>query len=427
MDRVVENDTHDFHWRLSQPESRDFLEGLFPDSLLFGTNTVSHVLHSLRSQGLYGITGDGEERWASFPETKGKNAEGHMAAFLNKIVEGVEKLDEHRTSRVRRRWSDRGAKKALSGSFVQRKPDLVLMAVDSQDWRDVLVFGEMKSRNTSDNLTSSYKEIAGKTTVLLYAQDGRHATPTFRILGASVNLTFFDRGGSLETYTMDIHADPEVFLRILIGLSKASLSQLGFDVSLLDETGNKRVLIKKEGKDDQEVIIDKLLFISDILHGRGTTVWGGTMGFDSSDVLEGPAQSRLGKEVRVAVKDSWLDPIRKYTEGFILKTLNDSRVTGVPTFIHEQQVQAPHPTHPDTIFNSSTHLLRAFLSQANRRANRRQYQLRFLSRLVTTPVGIEVLEFNSLAELLVIFIDYVLSTLSFILFHRFLTKRAYFI
>lgn len=273
----------------------------------------------------------------------------------------------------------------------------------------------MKSRNNSDTQRASYTEVSGKTSVLLYAQDGRHAAPSLRILGSHVGLSFFDRGGSLETHCVDIQTDPEIFLRIIVGLATASFSQLGFDVSLLDDSGDKRVMIAwKGGSETKEVTIDNLLFISDIMHGRGTTVWGGLMDFESNDPhstsdSESAALRWPHTQRGVVIKDSWIDPLRKYTEGSILALLNAAGVVGVPMLVHEEQVQGPHPTRPNVLINKSTHLLRSILSEASRSADHRQYQLRVLSRLITEPIGFEILGFNSLAELLVVFIDYVMG------------------
>ncbi|KAG9310186.1 hypothetical protein JVU11DRAFT_9812 [Chiua virens] len=196
------------------------------------------------------------------------------------------------------------------GSFLQRKPDLVLSPNGAElDWRDVLVFGEMKNTNCSKTLKTSFTEIAGKTSVLLYAQDGRHAAPSLQILVSCVSLTFFDWGGSLKTYPIDVHTDPEMFLHIIVGLAKASFSQLGFNVSLLNETGGKCILVAwKGGGGITEVTIDSLLFILDIMHGRGTTVWWGSM--DDLDNNSHSSKYRWSRTWRgIVIKDSWIDPL----------------------------------------------------------------------------------------------------------------------
>ena len=71
-----------------------------------------------------------------------------------------------------------GANAPLQGSDANRMLDLVLLPEDivkssrPLDWRDVSAIGEMKSNKTSNTVKSSYIEAAGKTALLLYAQDG---------------------------------------------------------------------------------------------------------------------------------------------------------------------------------------------------------------------------------------------------------------
>ena len=252
-------------------------------------------------------------------------------------------------------------------------------------------------------MKKSYIEVAGKTVLLLYAQDGRHSAPCLQILGHSVVLTFFDRGGSLSTSTIDINQQPEEFLRILVGLSCARPDHLGFDESILwEKDGKKRVLVAWHGDPADsagEVVLDKIIFISDALHGRGTTVWAGLLYPPSSQPRQEPRQ--------IVVKDSWINPLRKFTEGSILAKLNEAGVRGVPKLLHEQQVTGPHPSHPNIKVNQSTHFLRTLLSDISIPS----YHIRVLSRLLTEPLGKRLMDFSSLAELLVVFIDYVLSRL----------------
>jgi len=75
-------------------------------------------------------------------------------------------------------WVADGANAPLQGSDANRKPDLVLLPADVAraskrlDWRDVSAIGEMKINKTPNTMKSSYIEVAGKTALLLYAQDG---------------------------------------------------------------------------------------------------------------------------------------------------------------------------------------------------------------------------------------------------------------
>ena len=147
-----------------------------------------------------------------------------------------------------------------------------------------------------------------------------------------------------------------------------------------------------------DVVLNQLIFISDALHGCGTTIWAASMYVPSPE--SGSASPR-----EIVVKDSWIDPLRKFTEGGILAKLNEAGVEGVPKLIHEQQVQGPHPSIPNLKVNQSTHTIRTLLSQVNTQ----DYHICVLSCLLTEPLGQEIMNFSSLAKLLVAFIDYVSS------------------
>ncbi|KAI6026899.1 hypothetical protein PISMIDRAFT_109164 [Pisolithus microcarpus 441] len=261
----------------------------------------------------------------------------------------------------------------------------------------------MKSKNTNDTLKKSFIEAAGKATLLLYAQDRRHSVPCLQILDKYIVLSFFDRGGSLSTATFDIHENPDIFLHILLSVSTALIANIGFDKTVFwDDKSRKRVLVawngsstEDNGEGNSAVFLDQLIFISDALHGCGTTVWAGS--------TKDPTSQTSWQQV--IVKDSWIDPLQRFTEGCLLARLNDAGVKGVPRLIHKQQVQGPHPSHGGVKINMSTHLLRKLLLQLDNR----QYQLHVLSHLLMEPVRMQLMSFPSLAQLLITFIDYVLT------------------
>lgn len=258
--------------------------------------------------------------------------------------------------------------------------------------------------------SQSFTEIAGKTACTLAAQDGRYLVPCIRMLGSCICLTIFDRGGSITTHTFDINTSPKEFLRILIGVSLADYSHLGFDTTIewdgkdgtpgdgvgsqndeeipLDDyvsydegldpddeiveddeedceddssddepddeqpstesnDNNRRKWLKVIDKDGRvcRIWLRKILSISDSLLGRGTTVWEGVIDLDDP-----------GPEAVVAVKDSWIDPLRKYTEGIILHILAQYGIEGVPELVAEGQVSSRH-FHDNTDINISTHFI----------------------------------------------------------------------
>lgn len=282
-----------------------------------------------------------------------------------------------------------------------RKPDMSCwLATGSQfDWRHLATFAEVKNRRGKDNKKLLYIELAGKASCLLYAQDGCHTAPCLRILGSQIYLTVFDCGRSLSTCGYNINHCPHEFLHILISVTSTPHNILGFDISINWGERNcqdGKLVGVKELKIEMDtttytIELKRVLFISDNLFGRGTTVWEGMM----------KVRGTSGMQARqVAVKDSWIDPLQKYTEGKILSILNVYKIEGIPTLVHKEQVKAPHLSTNIQV-NSSMHFLRAYLTHCKTNP----YYLHISSHIITHPVSNLITKFSCLGELLVAFLD----------------------
>lgn len=165
-----------------------------------------------------------------------------------------------------------------------------------------------------------------------------------------------------------------------------------------DEGGMRKKWVEIIDKDNnsRKIWLKRVLDISDSLCGRGTTVWEGNMDSEPSDP--------------VVVKDTWTDPLRKYTEGMILHILEKHQIEGVPTLVSEQQVKTSlrDPTQSNTVINQSMHFLRSALPRGS------VFDLQTLSRLVSRPLCKLIFEFSSVGELLVAYLDHVVGKLTFI-------------
>ncbi|KAI5990602.1 hypothetical protein EDD15DRAFT_2369663 [Pisolithus albus] len=387
MDDMVENDTRETHWELSRDDSDRLLDFLFPDEVLFPKGmgelaqksdhyAMEQVLNHCIDKGLYlqmvkPTSGSSEEKavgyWPGAPQLDAKPTarEGLLAAFFNLVVGAVNQACAMVSIRV---WSADSATRPLSGGDAMRKPDLSCwLAPGSKfDWRHLATFAEVKNCTGKDNERSS---------------------------------------GSFSTCGYDINHNPREFLRILIGVTSAPRNILGFDTSISwgkRSCEDGKVVDMKELKIEMDaatctIELKRLLFISDNLFGRGTTVWEGMM----------RARGTGGMQARkVAMKDSWIDPLRKYTEGKILSILDAYKVKGIPMLVHKEQVKVPYPSVIEGLqLNGSTHFLQAYL--AHYKTN--PYYLRVLSRIVTHPVGDLITDFSCLGELLVAFLDYIVA------------------
>ncbi|KAG6369599.1 hypothetical protein JVT61DRAFT_14219 [Boletus reticuloceps] len=89
----------------------------------------------------------------------------------------------------------------------------------------------------------------------------------------------------------------------------------------------------------------------------------------------------------------------------ILHRLKKYQIEGVPTLIREEHVKTSlrDSEHLDMTVNHSTHFLRSALPQDS------VFDLRILSHLVSRPVGKLIVEFSSLRELLIAYLDHIIA------------------
>ncbi|KAI6107692.1 hypothetical protein EV401DRAFT_2077013 [Pisolithus croceorrhizus] len=376
---------------------------------------MEQVLNHCIDKGLYlqmvnPASGSSEEKavgyWPGAPQldVKPTACEGLLVTFFNLVVGTINQACVMVSVRV---WSTDSASCPLSGGNVMRKLDLSCWLTPGSkfDWRHLTTFAEVKNHIGKDNKRSSYIEMASKVSCLLYAQDGHHATPCLHILGSQIYLMVFDCGGSLSTCGYDINHNPREFLHILISVMSTPHNILRFDTSInwgKRSCEDGKVVDMKELKIEMDtstctIELKRLLFISDNLFSQGTMVWEGMM----------RARGTGGMQARkVAMKDSWIDPLRKYTEGKMLSILDVYKVEGIPTLVHEEQVKVPYPSVIEGLqLNSSTHFIQAYL--AHYKTN--PYYLRVLSHIVTHPVSDLITAFSCLGELLVAFLDYIVA------------------
>ena len=127
-----------------------------------------------------------------------------------------------------------------------------------------------------------------------------------------------------------MHTSPELFLCILLRVTFVPWTTLGFDPTVHEVKNKTRDIEVTLISGNTTINVNELLFISGSLHGCGTTVWSSTL------MLSGETQD-------VVVKDSFIDPLRRYTKGRILAMLNKAGVVSVPQLVHKQLVQIEHP------------------------------------------------------------------------------------
>jgi len=93
---------------------------------------------------------------------------------------------------------------------------------------------------------------------------------TMAICGTKFYVSLFDRAGVCHSQGLHINDDAEKFLHVLVGLTFASRTWLGYDPMISHLNGGREVLVTTDYK------IQGTIFRSEALRGRATICWHGT-------------------------------------------------------------------------------------------------------------------------------------------------------
>ncbi|KAJ7120471.1 hypothetical protein C8R43DRAFT_82309 [Mycena crocata] len=359
------------------------VEHIFPDDCL--PLPPSQLLASLLSD--EGAPLYTDSKWVGCPDlcqrSNGGDIERALAAFFQSIIErsaGVLR-SEGKPPTKQRRWSARFATEAVPGAPNTRFPDLLCTDGEDSKWADIVVHAEIKS---NANLKSkSYTQLINGAYHAFAAQDDRRFFVALSIAAAELRLIIFDRSGMTIATGFDIHASPELFIRVLAGITFCDdRARLGYDTSIFTLEGHR--FIEVEGRLYQLV---ETLFISDAIRGRGTVCW--------RAICDGQ---------EYAIKDIWADMSRPHTEADILRIAEAAKVAGVLTIVADVIVQVNG-------VDDATQNIRSIITEAT--VTKKKFKLyealekRVHRRLVLTPCCLPATLFRSRKELVSIFIDVV--------------------
>ncbi|KAI6010586.1 hypothetical protein EDC04DRAFT_2610107 [Pisolithus marmoratus] len=210
MDSMVDNDTCETHWQLSESDSQKVLDLLFPDEVVFRPMSMGKlfknkpnffsmedVFKNFVEKGLYNKA---EQCWTGAPNlsaTAMTGCKNSLADFFNSVTGCISLACG--TVRPGRTWTADLAMCPLAGGGAVRKPDMACwLALGSKfDCRHLATFAEVKNCGGKDKEKLSFIETAG--IMLLHA-------PGY-----------------------DINVQPCNFVHILIGVTTTSYEILSFN------------------------------------------------------------------------------------------------------------------------------------------------------------------------------------------------------
>lgn len=331
----------------------------------------------------------GSKKWLLVPAlgvTGANNGEREkqLATWLNVITKSVmDTLGEQERPSVRRLWTANYCTLGLEPEFdtdMKRKPDLFgyqepLLEFGEKRpyWMKVGPLGELKTGDLKPH--EVLVDLANKAFCTFRAQDDRRYVVAISFHKFDVALYLFDRSGACHTSYLNMHKEPENFLRILLGMTMADDVYLGYDPTMtLTDDDSRWISINQL---DYE--ITWRVFRSAMIRGRATTCW----------IVE-----RLG--VFYAVKDTWAHVGRIKTEADFLTRAIEAGVKGILTLISSTIVR---------IFGKDD-------TTENIRGNVPGLENRIHRRLVFKECGMPLTSFKSKKELISALIDAVNSKLA---------------
>ncbi|KAL1755822.1 hypothetical protein FB107DRAFT_274546 [Schizophyllum commune] len=347
------------------------------------------------------------DRW-DCPNLKKQHQERPFATFLDNLGDEIRAIyaeHEKPLPAEKRIWSADFCDTPLDAGVASRKPDLSLVPEGRDaDWTTHIADGQLKS-NMRDKSDASAQLLDGALNTLS-AQDERHHHIGVAFVGDLCFISYCDRAGCIQSLPLDIHADPEGFLRIFMGLTIADRERLGFDPTIIHDGGKRYVVI-----DGKRYELVKNLTQAAGIRGLGTVVWQGVEvkdsekdggeggGGDGGDGERGGGQGggeggkddAKQKRESVAIKSAWADRTRAHSEDFFLDRANKAGVEGVPTLVGYERVR--HNGHL-----LSTETIREGLTYS--RDCKVVFEVRDLTRLVVKEIGVPIHEFASKTEFL---------------------------
>jgi hypothetical protein len=364
-------------------------------------------------------------RWTHWPANSSQNN------ILNWILGLIRQLDDRLLGLEHYNYVPSGPLPLNDGASLQ-KTDLVVVGRPVNDpeaplsWHNVRVVGKLMSSSTESNLDLTVLQMANYVREIFGWQPNRRWVLGFVLCGSSLRIWRFDRAGASGSTTIDIHAEPALFLTVLMSYASMSATALGFDPTIFYHTNHG------------EVVFDPTVHLSDDLQQYPyiyVPVLVGQTDTDASPQLSRtalslnpyplfcrfqivtrgcvcwPSRQRDARDSHwvYVVKDKWHSMQQEPEGAFIALT---APTQGLPHYVwhgnvilSDGEVDDIHTIRSHSLRRSSSHLPKSLPAVSNESENLYNtgclvVENRIHTRLITGPVGRPLLQFGTYTNLL---------------------------
>ncbi|KAF6748581.1 hypothetical protein DFP72DRAFT_1145823 [Ephemerocybe angulata] len=243
----------------------------------------------------YGVDSNGKGRWTALPHTPVGALQ--LSARLTEIISSIiAHLSVHGENEATRQAVNTHSPPptGIDGALVRKTP----ASRAYLEWSNVASAFSVRPDGLPLTGAKQVSSIVDQCQEIFAHQPNRNFIRSLIITQSSARLVHCDHTGTYLTPPINIHDRPHTFIRLILGLSSANESILGFDVSIqwtIHPVSGKKGVGTIEALDEENIMTSYTLaaneppFIQAIL-GRGTTCWCATHPVNGE---------------RVVIKDSW--------------------------------------------------------------------------------------------------------------------------
>lgn len=399
---VVERVNKETHKRIDQVVIGELADAMLIIEAIIKSSLPDTEIH-FNPSGLFKYLCRGKKRlfkdnsWVGFEETKTSPSEPKTRKFFENILRRAKNyLAKNGDPQQLWFYSDAFYNTAVRDDDCDLKPDIVMTkeritkkAKEQRKlptWRGFGVIFEIKKE--IEYALQGHRQIAGYVRAMFKEQPNRRSVISVLLTGDEMTFCVFDRSGKVSALPFNIHEQPELFLRVIVGLCYADNETIGFDQTINLEGPKEDWTVEVKGT---KYPIENVVYTEGVIRGRGTACY----------------QVRLKDKSFALVKDNWVDMSRDEKEVETLDNIKDiDHHQHVPKVIQHEVVQ--FRGQDDTTARIRESLLREVLVDGEDGEKAWEWleeqfkhmELRRHERILLTPFGKKLEEFRSLEELL---------------------------
>ncbi|KAL2890694.1 serine/threonine-protein kinase Sgk2 [Ceratocystis lukuohia] len=212
------------------------------------------------------LTAHNGKKWKAFPKVPDEEPVWRWLQSLAKRFLKQAPYKFH-TTKTANQFQERKGQVDL---FLQRP---AAEGSDKFSYKDVLVVGELKKSYDTGRFKANFLQLTRHVRSVFADQPTRRFVHAFSLCGCKMELWIFDRSGAYSSGTFDIHSEPKMLARALVGYATMDDDTMGLDTFIEQQDGHCYVTLDDANGKETRHRLDKLMIRQKAIVCRGTTCY----------------------------------------------------------------------------------------------------------------------------------------------------------